>query len=243
MTTFDEKLNFGAKIYPKIDAGDYIDEGACEITPGVEIPVAPNNAMAILEGIPGPDFKVLGGTPSYSALSQSLDYLKGLRTGFNAAIIFITDGQVSCFEPPAAAIEVIADAWNQSTIPTYVVGIDVDAQIGSELDQFALAGGKPLEGGEHKFYQATDQLELQAAMQSIVDDSVSCILPVAPEPSFPELFEVWISDQKLNQIDDCANEDGWHWITPHIEVELCGSACLELKQVGEIEAKYFCLAG
>ena len=243
VTDFDDRLNFGAKLYPKIDAGSYINQGACEITPGIEVPVAANNAEALLDGIPSADFEVLGGTPSFQALSESYKYLKTLKTGLDAAVIFITDGEISCDNPPAAAIAAISDAWDNSDIPTYVVGVDVDAQTSSQLNSFALAGGKQLNNGQYKFYQATDQVELQAAMQSILDDTISCVLPVEPEPAYPDLFQLWIDGAQVQEIGDCAEENGWRWTQDHTEIELCGQSCLDLKQGEGIEAKYFCLAG
>ena len=243
VTDFDDRLNFGAKLYPKIDAGSYINQGACEITPGIEVPVAANNAETLLEGIPSADFEVLGGTPSFQALSESYKYLKTLKTGLDAAVIFITDGEISCDNPPAAAIAAISDAWDNSDIPTYVVGVDVDAQTSSQLNSFALAGGKQLNNGQYKFYQATDQVELQAAMQAILDDTISCVLPVEPEPAYPDLFQLWIDGAQVSEIGDCAKENGWRWTQDHTEIELCGQSCLDLKQGEGIEAKYFCLAG
>ena len=80
-------------------------------------------------------------------------------------------------------------------------------------------------------------------MQSILDDTVSCVLPVDPEPAFPELFEVWVDGAEVTEIGDCAKESGWHWTKEFTEIELCGSACTSLKQGNGIEAKYFCLAG
>ncbi|MEZ4447992.1 MAG: vWA domain-containing protein [Nannocystaceae bacterium] len=243
VTKFDDKLNFGAKLFPKIDAGSYVEQGACEIDPGVEVPVAPNNAVALLAGIPGPDFMVLGGTPSYQALDAGFTYVNTLMTGLDAAVIFITDGEISCDNPPAAAIAAISDAWDKQGVPTYVVGIDVDAQTSAQLDQFAVAGGKPLKNGPYKFYQATDQIELEAAMQSILDDTVSCVLPVDPEPAYPELFEVWLDNAKITEVGDCAKEDGWVWTKPHTEISLCGASCSKLKQGKNVEAKYYCVAG
>jgi len=243
VTDFDHQLNFGAKLYPKIDAGSYINQGACEITPGIEVPVAANNAETLLQGIPSAEFEVLGGTPSFQALSESYKYLETLMTGLDAAVIFITDGEISCDNPPAAAIAAISDAWDNSQIPTYVVGVDVDAQTSSQLNSFALAGGKQLNNGQYKFYQATDQVELQAAMQSILDDTISCVLPVEPEPAYPELFQVWIDNAEVQEIGDCAQEDGWRWTQDHTEIELCGQSCQDLKHGEGIEAKYFCMAG
>ena len=243
VTKFDDKLHFGAKLYPKIDAGSYYNQGACEVTPGVEVPVAPKNAAAILAVVPGPDVMVLGGTPSYKGLKEGYTYLKGLKDGLARAVIFITDGEISCDDPPAAAIAAISDALAKDKTPTYVVGVDVDDQTAAQLDLFAVAGGKPVMNGQYSFYQTLDQLDLEAAMQKILDDTIGCVLPIDPAPDQPDLFEVWLNGAEIPRIDACAGESGWLWSAEFSEITLCGDACAALKKGGDVEAKYFCVAG
>jgi hypothetical protein len=193
--------------------------------------------------VPGPDVAVLGGTPSYQGLKQGYTYLNSLNDGLERAIIFITDGEISCDDPPAAAIAAISDANKKSGIPTYVVGVDVDAQTAAQLDLFAAAGGKPVVNGDYKFYQTLDQIQLEAAMQKILDDTVSCVLPVDPDPAEPDLFEIWLDGAEIPKIADCAQESGWLWSHEFNEVTLCGAACSSFKKGQQVTAKYYCIAG
>ncbi|HRI07648.1 MAG TPA: vWA domain-containing protein [Nannocystaceae bacterium] len=243
VSEFESKLHFGAKLFPKIDAGSFYDQGACVVLPGVEVPIAAMNAAELLMGIPAADFAVLGGTPSYQGLKEGYTYLKALNDGLARAVIFITDGEISCDNPPAAAIAAISAAWEKDGVPTYVVGVDIDEQTAAQLDQFALAGGKPVMGGQYHFYQTLDQIDLEKAMQKILDDTVSCVLPVDPEPDQPDLFEVWLDGAEIPRVTDCAKESGWVWSKEFTEITVCGDACSALKKGGAVEAKYYCIAG
>jgi hypothetical protein len=244
VTMFDAVVDFGVKLYPKIDAGSYIPEGACVVAPGVEVPIAPMNAAAVLAGIPAIDFEVLGGTPMETGLKRGYEYLTSLDPAKQRFAILVADGEISdtCagenFLEAQAAVE---EAFTGDGIATYVVGIDVDASTSEQLTSLALAGGKPKPGLE-PFYQTSNQDELLAAIQQIVKDTLSCVIAVDPAPSEPELFEVWIDGQPVPQAASCA-EDGWVWSVPHSEVTLCGAACDLLKETGKVQAMYFCSPG
>ncbi|MDC0718037.1 vWA domain-containing protein [Nannocystis bainbridge] len=244
VTTFDEEVHFGVKLYPKIDAGSFVNVGACEVTPGVEVPIAAMNAAAVLAGIPAAGFAVLGGTPMETGLKRGYEYLKTLDPGLQRFAILVADGEISdtCqgenFLEAQAAVE---ETFNDFGIPTYVVGIDVDPSTSEQLSTLALAGGKPKPGPE-PFYQTANQNELQAAIQQIVKDTLSCVIAVDPAPSEPELFEVWIDGQPVPEVASCA-EDGYVWSVPHTEVTLCGAACDMLKETGKVQALYFCNPG
>jgi hypothetical protein len=244
VTMFDAMVHFGVKLYPKIDAGSFVNVGACEVTPGVEVPVAPMNAAAVLAGIPAIDYEVLGGTPMETGLKRGYEYLETLDPGLQRFAILVADGEISdtCqgenFLEAQAAVE---EAYGTFDIPTYVVGIDVDPSTSEQLATLAIAGGKPKPGPD-PFYQTSNQNELQAAIQQIVKDTLSCVIAVDPAPSEPELFEVWIDGQPVPQVASCA-EDGYVWSVPHTEVTLCGAACDLLKETGKVQALYFCNPG
>lgn len=245
VTKFNKTVNFGVKLYPKIDAGSYEDVGACIVNPGVEVEIAPMNAVNVLAGIPAADFAVLGGTPIESGLAAAYTYLQALDPNKQRFALMVADGEISktCKgEVYKEALGLVKGAYNMG-IPTYVVGIDVDPMVSADLASLATAGGKTNPNNPQGFYETTSQIELQAALQQIVDDTLSCVIDVDPEPSEPELFQVWIGKSQVAAAGDCAKDSGWVWTKPHAQIELCGQACLDLKKSGEVEARYFCEAG
>lgn len=245
VTKFNKTVNFGVKLYPKIDAGSYENVGACVVNPGVEVEIAPMNAAGVLAGIPAADFAVLGGTPMESGLKAAYTYLQALDPGKQRFALMVADGEISktcAGEVYKEALGLVKGAYGME-IPTYVVGIDVDPMVSADLQSLATAGGKLNPNNPQGFYETTSQIELQAALQQIVDDTLSCVIDVVPEPSEPELFEVWIGKSQVAAAADCAKDSGWVWTKPHSQIELCGQACLDLKKSGEVEARYFCEAG
>lgn len=245
VTKFNKTVNFGVKLYPKIDAGSYEDVGACIVNPGVEVEVAPMNAAKVLAGIPAAEFAVLGGTPMETGLKEAYKYLQALDPNKQRFALMVADGEISktcAGEVYKEALGAVKGAHDMG-IPTYVVGIDVDPMVSADLQSLATAGGKSNPNNPQGFYETTSQIELQAALQQIVDDTLSCVIDVVPEPSEPELFEVWLGKNQVAAAADCAKDSGWVWTKPHAQIELCGQACLDLKKSGQVEARYFCEAG
>lgn len=67
VNTFNKTVNFGVKLFPKIDATGFINMGACDVNAGVEVEIAPMNAAGVLAGIPAVDFEVAGARRSRPA--------------------------------------------------------------------------------------------------------------------------------------------------------------------------------
>ncbi len=245
VTKFDKTVNFGMKLFPRLGAGSYQDNGACEVTPGVEVEISPENAGGVLAVLPGAEIAVLGGTPMETGLKEAFTYLQALDPGKQRFALFVADGEISktCEgEVFNEALGAVKGAYAKG-IPTYVVGIDVDPSTSAQLSALAAGGGKPNPNDPDGFYQTSSQIELQAALQQIVDDTLSCVIDVVPEPDQPALFEVWIGPDQIAPITDCKTEDGWVWTKPYAQIELCGQACLALKKSQEVEARYYCIAG
>ncbi len=244
VTTFNKTVNFGMKLYPRLGAGSYQNEGACEVAAGVEVEIAPMNAKGVLDELPPADFPVLGGTPMETGIKEAFTYLQALDPNKQRFALLVADGEISktcegeVFNEALGAVK----SGFAKGIPTYVVGIDVDASTSAQLAALAEAGGKPAPNNPDAFYQTTSQAELQAALQQIVDDTLSCVIDVDPEPSNPELFQVWIGPDQVDAVADCAKDDGWVWTQPHVQIELCGQACLDLKKSHQVEARYYCEA-
>jgi hypothetical protein len=192
------------------------------------------------------------------------------------AIILVSDGAANCRTDATSDLErfesyddnlatIVGDAYTDLGIATYVAGVDISdvtTQVTGvnnhppdgepdgispfqKLDEVAVAGGKPL-GGMADFYQTQNELELQAALQSIVDDAISCTVLLDPIPTFPELVQVLIDGQVAPHVADCTSEDGWVYTNPngpYDSIELCGSWCELSQDAVELEAEYFCDPG
>ena len=107
------------------------------------------------------------------------------------------------------------------------------------------AGGKPL-GGMFDFYQTQNEIELQDAIQAIVDDAQSCTVNLDPPPFFPDFVEVIMDGENVPMVMDCENEDGWVYTNPngpYTSLELCGIYCENVPNVQEFVAEYYCNAG
>jgi hypothetical protein len=277
VTNFDDQFEFGAQLYPSTDATNEYSIDACLVNTPPEVLVAPNNAVDVLLGIPtGTSNNIRGGTPAAAGMSSAIDHLVAIDDGDPAAIILVTDGAANCRTDAASQFDrfetydpnllpLVADAYGDLGIPTYVVGIDIaDAVTGitngnifppngepdginpfDKLNELAVAGGKPL-GGAADFYQTQNEIELQDAIQAIVDDAASCTLFLDPVPVFPDLVEVEMDGATVPKVSDCASEDGWVFSNPngpYQSLELCGSWCEQASDAAQLQALYYCDPG
>jgi hypothetical protein len=271
---FDDQFEFGAQLYPSTNATNEYDINACLTNAPPEVLVAPNNAVSILLGIPtGNSQNIRGGTPAAAGMSSAIDHLLDIDDGDPAAIILVTDGAANCRTDAASQFDrfetyepnllgIVADAYNDLQIPTYVVGIDISDLVTpitgqdnhppdgepdgispyEQLNELAIAGGKPL-GGLADFYQTQNEIELQDAIQAIVDDAASCTLFLDPLPLFPDMVEVEMDGETVPKVTDCASEDGWVFTNPngpYQSLELCGSWCEQASDAAELQALYYC---
>ena len=112
----------------------------------------------------------------------------------------------------------------------------------AQLNAYAEVGGKPNpQGDDILFYQTVNQDDLHEAIQTIVYDTISCVIAVDPIPDQPWLYEVWINNQLVDEVESCDDGPGWKWTKQdHSELELCDAACMDFKVSGAFEAKYWC---
>jgi hypothetical protein len=219
---------------------------------------------------------IRGGTPAAAGMSSAIDHLIDIDDGDPAAIILVTDGAANCRSDAGSEfsrfesydpnlLPIVGDAYNDLDIPTYVVGIDIADELTGvtngnifppngepdginpfdKLNELAVAGGKPL-GGSADFYQTQNEIELQDAIQAIVDDAASCTLHLDPVPVFPELVEVEMDGAMVPKVTDCASEDGWVFSNPngpYESLELCGSWCEQASDALDLQALYYCNPG
>ena len=129
-----------------------------------------------------------------------------------------------------------------------VVGVDGAplANPWKRLNDVAMAGGVPKNGGmdAEKFYNATNEAELQAALDAIAGAVISCTVPLdpPPEPIQENWTEIEVDGMTWPKVMDCATEDGWIFTNPDLtEIQLCGAACDAFKAAGgALDATYGC---
>jgi hypothetical protein len=244
VVNFDNDINFGANLFPAADATNTLGAGACGVENVPEVPVAANNALPVLMGIPPADtMDIHGATPATAGIEAALAHLVTLDPDVGRFMILVTDGAANCGseadtsmcpgigcglmeEYDARLAQVVGDALTQDGVPTFVVGIDIlDELLGvgddgqPEANTFEELNLVAISGGkprpgDEKFFNAQNEAELMDALSEIAGQVVSCIVPLESEPTHPDFVDVEIGGNTIGRVQDCATEDGWTWVNP-----------------------------
>jgi hypothetical protein len=143
-----------------------------------------------------------------------------------------------------------------------VVGIDIidelagegpdgspEANAWTELNEVADFGGVPKNGGvdPNKFYNAANEIELQAALDEIAGQVQNCTIDLTVPPNEPPAEEqipyVTFEDEdgvEIPELGSCDEGDGWAWIEVGLVLEICGSYCEDFKGGATIDGTYGC---
>ncbi len=257
---FNDKIEVGATLFPSTDAQPVLGQAACLVNDTPEILVAPNNAAAVLAGIPAAgDESLAGGTPAEKGVSTSYNHLKSLDGPGDLIAILVTDGAANCSTSAANdmalldyddnLVPTVAAAQSNDAIDTYVVGIDISSEPDNQgiitfdvLNDVADAGGVPREGPE-KFYNSTNKQELQDALNNILDNVLDCTIEYVD--GFPDGTEPTVDGypQPLPDEADCSMEDGWKLDKSgdYPVIDLCGALCTQFQESGKLELKFVCI--
>ncbi len=263
VTNFEDQINFGMTLFPSTAAINMYSAAACVTSFGPEVDVGPLNAAPILAAIPGAGVTMsYGGTPATAGIQNAYDHLLTLDPEVPRAMILVTDGAANCradainanqlFETYDTALPVlVGDAFTIDAIKTYVVGIDI-----SNAQTPNVSDGEPngivpsqkinevaVAGGTGAFFNSQDQIELEAALNDVIDSVQTCLIPLAEAPIFPEFTKVLVDGVEWPLVMDCATEDGWLYSNPFDTILLCGAACDALKLAGDADIEYYCNPG
>ena len=244
VVNFDTDINFGANLFPAMDATNTLGAGACGVENVPEVPVAPENALAVLMGIPPADtMDIHGATPATAGIEAALAHLNTLDPSVGRFMILVTDGAANCGddadtsqcpgigcglmeEYDARLAQVVGDALTQDHTPTFVVGIDIlDELVGvgddgqTEANTFeelnlVAIAGGKPRPGEEKFFNAQNEAELMDALSEIAGQVTTCVVPLENPPQLPDFVDIEIGGATIEHVDDCATEDGWVWVNP-----------------------------
>jgi hypothetical protein len=257
-THYQDGMKLGVTLFPFIDATSKY-ESLCIVSEHPEVTPALGNAEAILDAIPdAEDTDFYGATPAAAGIATALAHLELLDGEEPAAMILVTDGAANCnFDNGGQDLFdvydenlplIVAHAWEQRAIPTYVIGIDIKSMSISpltnprvKLDEVAQLGGVALDG-EVGFYDATDADMLLAALDEIAS-SVSCTVKLDEPPESADQLIIEIDGQTIPRLDSCDQGDGWVFSDPNgplDSIELCNGSCDALLEAGELEAEFPC---
>lgn len=249
LNTYAAQVQFGMKLFPSANG--------CNVDAGLDVAPAFDNGAAILGAMPGPGADLNNGGTSQTPVQQGMERAGAVVETYDATkprgVLLVLDGGVSttCTGNTAAGTEAeIARLWNDGIdgIPTYVVGVDISSGVQDDMNAYAEAGGVPTgnPGDAVRFYNAVDTMELEAAMETIIGDLLSCDIDLDPAPEHPDLTEVSVDGTDYSQVslEACdAGTDGWIYSIEHTQIRLCGAACSAFEDVQAAQVDFFCPAG
>ncbi len=171
VTSTDQQIRWGLKFFS--------DNNACDAGGAPAVTIGDTNGMAIANTL---QMTTAGGnTPTRDAVTTGAAYLAGVNDSNAKYILLATDGLPNCPDgcaamsrpsssctmtdnpnEDAAATQAIADALSKNGISTFVIGVGNVATAQNTLNSFAMAGGKPQQGGATAYYAATDPNALES---------------------------------------------------------------------------------
>lgn len=226
-TTFNGKIRFGLTMFPDTDN--------MQCTQGmIPIPVGPNNEMKIATML---NNALMANDPNFpdgpcvtnidTAVQQaSMDpgFMDKSRKSY---VLLVTDGaQANCNAGggDTGTVNTITMMKNNG-VGTFVIGFGgaVDAMA---LNSFAVAGGHPLMGNT-KYYDAANQMQLDAALNAIAAATLGCTFKLNSVP--PDANKLYVFVDKMLLMRDATHMSGWDYDPITNTITVYGQPCADLK--------------
>jgi hypothetical protein len=255
---WDDQVSFGFDVFPD---GSYCDgySDYCGVLNPVVRTCSYDNAANIITSMNS--YSASGGwTPLYCAMAafNSAATYAGACVGTDVEtyLVIVSDGADTCTQNctsancesgssvTAASLGTLAASlYSVQAIKSIAIGFGSGAPV-AQLEAIATNGGMGLADG---YFPATDGAALEAALNVIVSNAVTCVYEVDdPAASAdPDAVNFYFDGDVVVNIDiaDCATEDGWAWTdSSHQYVEFCGVYCDQITggTVTDISAQFGC---
>lgn len=226
-TDYDDEMRFGLILFP-----DTTPSNCAQDAPAVAVGV--DNELTIqtllTAALDTADVNYPNGpcvTNIDSAMEQVSQQVELTDPDRPNYALLITDGrQAGCnLAGGDSGTESILAAMHAAGISTFVVGFGggVDP---AQLDAFAIAGGVPL-ATSPAYYQADDAMELEAALEAIANEALSCVFDLDDVPGSVDDIFVFLDNSPTPVDRDPV--DGWDYDPATNQVELFGQLCEDLK--------------
>jgi hypothetical protein len=230
-TSFAGKIRFGLTLFPDLTGGNCKQDA-------IPIPVTPGNEMAIQELL---NAALMANDPYFpdgpcvtnidSAMEQATTEPAFADTDRGSYALLLTDGQQSsnCATAggDAGTEMIIKDLHDTKMVPSFVLAFGDEQELDPvELDKFATLGGVP-SAGVHKYYDAADQMSLDAALKAIADKTLGCTFSLDETP--PNADEIFVFLDNLTVARDATHMKGWDYDPANNQVTFYGEECSKLK--------------
>lgn len=226
VTAKQQQIKFGLLEFPSDD-----DPGcSATATPKVNIGLGSGPAFTSYFNGRSPG----GNTPAHVGLTSALTYFNSIPV--NSAgryVLFATDGLPNCLggDPntasDAATVAAVTALFNAG-IKTYVLGFGgAFGGTPAVLNDAAVAGGKAKPGAV-KFYEATNQAELDMALAAISGGIIvpSCSFQLASAPPDPNNVTVTINGAPVPRSPSHGN--GWDYDPFPTRITFFGTYCQQI---------------
>jgi len=256
----DRTMQIGALLFPRQGGGSQ----TCGLPATPELAPAFGSVPRLLEIMRSTTPR--GGTPTAPAIELASKTLLAQRAATTArAMVLATDGApvcnasldwrtcrcgsptMSCARRPelclddARTIAALTTSLEKG-LPTYVIGIAASESGGfpDVLDAMAVAGGRPKTAGEHRYFVADSEAELDEALVAIRDQVGACTYLTVSVPDAAGDLTL-IIDGAVIPFDESRTE-GWSWSDrENGQIVLSGLACARATPPGaKIEAVVAC---
>lgn len=230
LTSYANQIRFGLTLFP--DRGD----GAqCQQNAPFPFYVGPGNEAAIsalLNAALDPADNNFPDGPCVTNIDTAMEQAAtdpGLADPErDSYILLLTDGkQAGCNAAggDAGTTTIIDDLFQNKGVGTFVLGFGSGVDP-AQLDIFANAGGVPSTGA-NQFYDAADQMSLDAALNTIANKTLGCSFTLDQVPPNPEEIYVFQNNMKVGR--DPTHMSGWDYDPATNQVTFYGANCDDLK--------------
>ncbi|MGZ3418181.1 MAG: vWA domain-containing protein [Polyangiales bacterium] len=264
LPSVDDTMAIGALFFP--NATSPRGSETCNVSTSADLVPKTGNVSALITKMRANT--PMGGTPTAVAIDTAAGILQGVRAAKSArALVLATDGAPGCNSMldartcrcASTTVNCRRDAnmclddartiertkhFADLGLPTYVIGIDVGGvdDFSDVLDAVAIAGGRPLSTGSHKYYAAGSATELDAAIVTIRDQVAACtyLTTSVPDPG----GSITVSVGGVEVPYDETGKSGWRWADEtNGEIELTGDACSKAASTHDVSARVECRGG
>lgn len=241
--SFTGKIRFGLTMFPDLTGGNCQQDA-------IPIPVGPGNEMAISELLGA---ALMQSDPNFpngpcvtnidTAMKQATTETAFADMDRGSYVLLLTDGKQSSGCSAAGGDNgttmIIKDLHDTMNVPTFVLGFGAGIDP-AQMNKFADAGGVPA-GDPTKYYDASDQASLDAALKTIADKTLGCTFSLDETPPSPD--EIYVFFNNVDSVmRDATHMTGWDYDAANNQVTFYGATCDKLKtgEVTDVDIVFGC---